>query len=98
MAPSSSSYGNYDTVMETLATALAKGSYLLGEHFTAADVVIGSGLRWGGMMKAVPERAALLIVGDIDQQPVDALGVDRTVAGGSPLALEERGDPPVVDA
>src|SRR5262245_28806006 len=28
-------------------------------------------------------------------QPVDALGVDRIVAGGSPLALEERGDPPV---
>src|ERR1700733_1831412 len=28
-------------------------------------------------------------------QPVDALGVDRSQAVGSPLALEERGDPPV---
>jgi glutathione S-transferase len=56
VAPSSSSYGNYDTVMETLANALAKGPYLLGEQFTAADIVIGSGIRWGGMMKAVPER------------------------------------------
>ena len=26
--------------------------------------------------------------------PIDPLGVDRIVAGGSPLALEERGDPP----
>src|SRR5438046_3111246 len=28
-------------------------------------------------------------------QPVDALGVDRGQTVGSPLALEERGDPPV---
>ena len=56
-APSrASSYGEYDTVMETLAQAVAKGPYLLGEHFTAADVVIGSGLQWGTFMKAVPER------------------------------------------
>jgi glutathione S-transferase len=57
IAPSSSSYGTYDTVMETLAQALAEGPYLLGEQFTAADVVIGSGIQWGTMVKAVPERA-----------------------------------------
>ena len=28
-------------------------------------------------------------------QPIDALGIDRSAAGGSPLALNERGDPPV---
>ncbi len=55
--PSSSSYGTYDAVMETLAQALAKGPYLLGQHFTAADVVIGSGIQWGTMMNALPERA-----------------------------------------
>ena len=54
--PRSSSYGDYDTVMETLATAIAQGPYLLGEQFTAPDVVIGAGLQWGTMMKAVPER------------------------------------------
>ena len=57
VAPSSSSYGNYDTVMDTLAQALATGPYLLGEQFTAADVVIGSGIQWGTMVRAVPERA-----------------------------------------
>ncbi len=57
VSPRASSFGDYDTVMETLATAVAKGPYLLGEHFTAADVVIGSGINWGGTMKAVPERA-----------------------------------------
>jgi glutathione S-transferase len=51
-----SSYGDYDTVMETIAKTVATGPYLLGEHFTAADVVIGSGLQWGTLMKAVPER------------------------------------------
>jgi glutathione S-transferase len=29
---------------------------LLGAHFSAADVVIGSGLTWGMMTKALPER------------------------------------------
>ena len=28
----------------------------MGEQFTAADVVIGSGLRWGTMFKLIPER------------------------------------------
>ena len=28
----------------------------MGEQFTAADVVIGSGLRWGMMFKGIPER------------------------------------------
>ena len=28
----------------------------MGEQFTAADVVIGSGLRWGMMFKMIPER------------------------------------------
>jgi glutathione S-transferase len=57
LAPTrSSSYGEYDTVMDTIAKTVAQGPYLLGEHFTAADVVIGSGLQWGTFMKAVPER------------------------------------------
>lgn len=49
-------YGDFDTVMAVLAKAVAPGPYLMGEHFTAADVVIGSGLRWGMMFKLLPER------------------------------------------
>jgi glutathione S-transferase len=49
-------YGDYDTVMDVLADALRTGPYLLGEQFTAADVVIGSGLRWGMALKLIPER------------------------------------------
>jgi glutathione S-transferase len=49
-------YGDYDTVMSVLADGVRAGPYLLGEHFTAADVVIGSGLRWGMAFKLIPER------------------------------------------
>jgi glutathione S-transferase len=49
-------YGDFDTVMEVVAKAVAKGPYLMGEQFTAADVVIGSGLRFGMMFKLLPER------------------------------------------
>ena len=43
--------------MDVLAKAAGQAKpYLMGEQFTAADVVIGSGLRWGMMFKLVPER------------------------------------------
>jgi glutathione S-transferase len=49
-------YGDFDTVMNILAKAAAKGPYLMGEQFTAADVVIGSTLRWGMMFNLLPKR------------------------------------------
>ena len=49
-------YGDVDTVMEVVTKAVARGPYIMGEQFTAADVVIGSGLRWGMMFKLLPER------------------------------------------
>ena len=68
--PRASSYGEYDTVMETVAQAVAKGPYLIGDQFTAADVVIGSGLHWGGFMKAIPERPEFATyIGRLQQRP-----------------------------
>ncbi len=52
-------YGDFDAMLEVVAQAVAPGPYLLGDAFTAADVVIGSGLSWGMMAKAVPERAEI---------------------------------------
>jgi len=49
-------YGDYDTVLDVLSEAVRRGPYLLGEQFTAADVVIGSVLRFGMMFKGLPER------------------------------------------
>src|SRR3974390_632526 len=39
-------YGDFDTVMSVVAKAVAQSPYIMGEQFTAADVVIGSGLRF----------------------------------------------------
>lgn len=58
--PSAAGWGDYATVMDVLAKAVATGPYLLGEQFTAADVVIGSGLRWGMLFKGVPQRPEFL--------------------------------------
>ena len=49
-------YGDFDTVMNVAANAVANGPYLMGEQFTAADVIIGATLRWGMQFKLLPER------------------------------------------
>ena len=49
-------YGDFDTTMNVLAAAVATGPWLMGEQFTAADVVVGSQIRWGMMFKLIPER------------------------------------------
>ena len=45
-------WGSYEDVLTTLKTALAKGPYLLGDTFSAADVYVGSELRWAMMFGA----------------------------------------------
>ena len=57
-ARSALGFGDFDTVVDVLAKAAAAASpYLVGNKFTAADVIIGSGLRWGSMFKLLPGRA-----------------------------------------
>jgi glutathione S-transferase len=48
-------YGDYDTMLNTLTSQLAKGPYLLGERMSAADVLWGTALTWTTMFKLVPE-------------------------------------------
>lgn len=50
-------FGDFDLVMDVLAKATgAADPYLIGNQFTAADVVIGSGLRWGMLFNLIPQR------------------------------------------
>jgi glutathione S-transferase len=53
-------YGDFDTTMDVVAKAVERGPYILGDQFTAADVVVGSTLRWGTMFKLIPERPEFL--------------------------------------
>jgi glutathione S-transferase len=57
--PMASPYGAWDDVINTIDTQLAQGPYLLGERFTAADVLWGSALHWTTLFKLVPETAAI---------------------------------------
>ena len=52
---STNGYGDYDTMLKTLVDQLGKGPYLLGERFSAADVLWGTALNWTTMFKLVPE-------------------------------------------
>ena len=68
--PGTLGHGSYDNVMDVVANAVAKGPYLLREQFTAADVVIGSNLRWGMMFKLIPERPEFTeYVGRLSMRP-----------------------------
>jgi glutathione S-transferase len=63
-------WGDFDTVIDVLANAVGKGPYLLGDTFTAADVVIGSGLRWGMMFELLPKRPEFAAyVSRLEQRP-----------------------------
>ncbi len=47
---------DYDTTMNVLSDAVRKGPWLLGDKFTAADVVIGAGVNWGLLFGTIPKR------------------------------------------
>ena len=58
--PSTSPYGDYDTMLSTLAGQLARGPWILGERFSAADVLWGTALTWTTMFKLVPELPEIM--------------------------------------
>ncbi len=53
--PSVCGYGDYDTMLKTLVDQLEKGPYLLGDTFSAADVLWGTALNWTTLFKLVPD-------------------------------------------
>jgi glutathione S-transferase len=57
--PSLCPYGDYETMLDTVVKQLAPGPWLLGERFTAADVLWGVALTWLTAFKLVPEREVI---------------------------------------
>jgi len=73
-------YGDFDTVMDVVGKGVAGGPYLMGDQFTAADVVVGSMLRWGMMFNLLPERPEFRAYVDrLEQRPAlqRATALDR---------------------
>jgi glutathione S-transferase len=58
--PSMSPYGDYDTMLNTLLAQLAGGPWMLGERFSAADVLWGMNLTWTTRFKLIPERPEIM--------------------------------------
>ena len=76
-------YGDFDTVMDVVGKGVARGPYLMGDQFTAADVVVGSMLRWGMMFNLLPERPEFRAYVDRLEQRAAlqrATGLDRELA------------------
>lgn len=55
--PSMAGWGGHEAVMDVLDNAVATGPWLLGDRFTAADVMVGSDLHFGvHLFKLVESR------------------------------------------
>jgi glutathione S-transferase len=63
-------YGDYDTMLNTLVDQLRKGPYMLGERFSAADLLWGQSLRWMTNFKIVEELPEVMAyIGRITSRP-----------------------------
>jgi glutathione S-transferase len=53
-------YGDFDTMLKTVTNQLARGPYMLGDRFSAADVLWGGALTWTTAFKIVPELPVIM--------------------------------------
>lgn len=87
--PGALGYGEFDTTMNVVAHAITPGPYLLGDRFSAADVLIGSALHWGMMVGVVPKRAGFeTYVARLNERPA----MQRATARDQELAAGARRD------
>lgn len=55
----SNGWGDFDTMVETLENGLANGPWILGERFSAADVMLGSSVAFMQAFNILPDSAPL---------------------------------------
>ena len=58
--PSQSGWGSFDLMIDTLDRGLGNAPWLLGEQFSAADVMVGSSVNFMRMFGMLPDRPRLL--------------------------------------
>ena len=68
--PATCPYGDCETTLKTLNDQLARGPYMLGAQFSAADVLWGSSLTWMTMFGLLPETPDMKAYIDrVNQRP-----------------------------
>lgn len=60
VARASSGWGNFETMIEVLEAGVKKGPWLMGEQFSAADVLVGSSVHFMEMFGILPDNPELL--------------------------------------
>lgn len=86
-APASSSpYGDFDSMLETLTAQLDAGPYLLGTTFSTADVLYGTALSWMTQFKLVP---ALPVIKAYVERVAARPAMQRAAAADAVLAEEQ---------
>lgn len=55
-----SPYGTFEAMLGTIIGQLRKGPYLLGERFSAADILYGTAMSWMTRFKIVPEEPEIM--------------------------------------
>jgi glutathione S-transferase len=63
-------YGTFETTMDTLEAAVTGREFVAGDHFTAADVYVGSQIGWGLMFGTMEKRKPFVdYVGRLHARP-----------------------------
>lgn len=80
-----SAYGDYDSTLKTLHDQLASAPWLLGERFSAADVLWGNALRYATQFNLVEKTP---VIADYIERVTTRPGQKRADAANQALAVE----------
>ena len=64
VSPQQCGWGNFDLMIETLENGLGDGPWLLGDSFSAADVLVGSSVYFMKLFDVLPSSQVLLDYAD----------------------------------
>lgn len=68
--PAMSTYGDFDTMLQTMVSQVTDRAYLLGDTISAADILWGNALHWGAMFKLIPETDPMMAyIARVTQRP-----------------------------
>ncbi len=80
--PTAIGYRGMDALLDVVEAALKGKTYLMGDQFTAADVVTGSGLCFGMGFGMIPKREALVeYVGRLEAREAFKRAAEKDEAG-----------------